>query len=251
HPGVVPVYGLGRYADGRPYYAMRFIEGETLRSAIDRFHSSDKAEAHGPGRDLEFRKLLGCLIDVCNAVAYAHSRGVVHRDLTPANILYEREGMPKITDFGLAKLLDSESDDSGEIPLTGTGTVLGTAQYMAPEQVLGASLDQRCDLYALGGVAYTLITGRPPFDGESPASVMISVTRDAVVPPSRLRPDVPNDLEHLIMTCLAKDPNSRPSSAEEVGQALARCRSSAEWDASAAATWWHEREANASRKASL
>ena len=112
HPGIVPVYGLGRHADGRPYYAMRLIEGETLKQAIERFHGA-KGAPHEPGeRELAFRRLLRRFIDACNAVAYAHSRGVVHRDLKPENIMLGRFGETLVVDWGVAKLLADVADDA-------------------------------------------------------------------------------------------------------------------------------------------
>src|SRR5262249_11846447 len=147
HPGIVPVYGLGRYADGRPYYAMRFIEGETLKEAIERFHKSGETRHSTVEREIAFRRLLRSLIDACNAVAYAHSRGVVHRDVKPENIMLGRFGETLVVDWGIAKPLPepggepadgsspgAPSDDSS---LTRPGSAIGTPQYMSPEQAAG------------------------------------------------------------------------------------------------------------------
>src|SRR5207302_3235612 len=134
HPGVVPVYGLGQYADGRPFYAMRFIKGDSLKDTIERFHKS--AAPWGTGeRALEFRKLLGRFLDVCNAVAYAHSRGVLHRDLKPGNIMLGQYGETLVVDWGLAKPLDRLEGVPGEAerplkPASGRGvtpTQMGSA----------------------------------------------------------------------------------------------------------------------------
>jgi tRNA A-37 threonylcarbamoyl transferase component Bud32 len=163
HPGVVPVYGLGRHADGRPFYAMRFIRGETLKDAIARFHESP---GHGLGHgDLEFRQLLGRFMAVCNAVAYAHSRGVIHRDLKPSNVMLGHYGETLVVDWGLAKAVGRDPAEDGARPAeptlvpvlaegssaTRTGAALGTPAYMSPEQAAGR-LDQlgpASDVYSL------------------------------------------------------------------------------------------------------
>ena len=143
----MPVYGLSRYPDGRPYYAMRLIEGETLREAIERFHRTGGAAQSGANRELAFRRLLRCVIDACNAVAYAHSRGVVHRDLKPENIMLCRFGETLVVDWGLAKLHLGREGEGEETPsvdelpsdasMTQPGSVLGTPRYMSPEQAAG------------------------------------------------------------------------------------------------------------------
>ena len=119
HPGIVPVYSLSRHADGRPYYAMRLIEGGTLRDAIERFHRTDGATQGREGRELAFRRLLRSVIDACNAVAYAHSRGVVHRDLKPENIMLGRFGETLVVDWGVAKLHLGTGGEGGEMRLRG------------------------------------------------------------------------------------------------------------------------------------
>src|SRR5262249_10473683 len=152
HPGVVPVYGLGSYPDGRPFYAMRFIQGDSLKDAIDRFHHQGPSTEPGQ-RAVEMRGLLGRFLDVCDAVAYAHSRGVLHRDLKPGNGMLGRYGETLVVDWGLAKLLGrtdeaapSESSlltagPASDATPTLAGTVVGTPQFMSPEQAAGR-LDQ-------------------------------------------------------------------------------------------------------------
>src|SRR5207302_1452341 len=163
HPGVVPVYGLGQYADGRPFYAMRFIKGDSLKDTIERFHKS--AAPWGTGeRALELRKLLGRFLDVCNAIAYAHSRGVLHRDLKPGNVMLGQFGETLVVDWGLAKpgQLAEPVTATGERPLrpppesgsaaTQMGRAMGTPAYMSPEQAAG-HLDlvgAASDVYSLG-----------------------------------------------------------------------------------------------------
>src|SRR5206468_2664422 len=147
HPGIVPVYGLGTYAGGRPYYAMRFIRGDSLKGAIEHFHGDDSLKRDPGRRSLELRKLLRRFLDVCNAIDYAHSRGVIHRDLKPANIILGRHGETLVVDWGLAKVVgraDPSVDDEQTIApsLSGSsetlpGSALGTPAYMSPEQARG------------------------------------------------------------------------------------------------------------------
>src|ERR1700722_14144786 len=149
HPGVVPVYGLGKYADGRPFYAMRFIKGDTLREAVDHFHKAE-ADERPASRRLELRKLLGRFVDICDVVAYAHSRGILHRDLKPDNIMLGKYGETLVVDWGLAKLIGASTetkDKDRSEPLfqpsgdgsaeTQMGSAIGTPQYMPPEQAAG------------------------------------------------------------------------------------------------------------------
>ena len=174
HPGVVPVYGLGAYADGRPYYAMRFIRGERMQEAIERFHKADEDPRRDPGeRSLALRELLGRFVAVCNAVAYAHSRGVIHRDLKPANVMLGEYGETLVVDWGLARLLDQADSEqtAAERPLlaglgqrrgaTQMGQVVGTPAFMPPEQAAGGSTrgpGQR--RVRLGATLYCLLTGQ-------------------------------------------------------------------------------------------
>jgi serine/threonine-protein kinase len=148
HPGIVPVYGLGTYGSGRPYYAMRFIKGDSLKEAIEQFHGNDTLKSHPGRRSLELRKLLRRFLDVCNAVDYAHSRGVIHRDIKPANIILGRHGETLVVDWGLAKAVGRADPAVGEQTLapsssgsseTMPGSALGTPAYMSPERPLAIS----------------------------------------------------------------------------------------------------------------
>ena len=178
HPGVVPVYGLGTYSDGRPYYAMRFVHGDSLRTAIEQFYAAE-SPARDPGeRSLAFRQLLRRFVDVCNAIAYAHSRGVVHRDLKPANVMLGKFGETLVVDWGLAKAgvdkhrgSDEETLDPVLHPGSGShemgtriGSALGTPGYMSPEQAAGriADIGPASDIYGLGATLHVLLYGRRP-----------------------------------------------------------------------------------------
>ena len=171
HPGIVPVYGLGTYGDGRPYYAMRFIRGDSLKEAIDRFHADDGLKSDPGRRSLGLHKLLRRFLDVCNAIDYAHSRGVLHRDIKPGNIIVGRHGETLVVDWGLAKATGDSAESAEERTLrpssasgsaeTLPGSALGTPAYMSPEQARGEldRLGPRSDVYSLGATLYCLLTG--------------------------------------------------------------------------------------------
>lgn len=230
-PHIVEVYDYGRTEDGTFYYVMEQLRGLSLYQLVSR---------HGPQPP---GRVIYLLRQACEALMEAHAAGLVHRDLTPANIFAARRGLRydfvKVLDFGLAEAV-AERHGAGP---GHRGTGLGTPQYMAPEQITGdREIDGRCDLYTLGGVAYTLLTGRPPFAGETAAEVRNAHVRDAVVPPSQHRQDIPADLEQMVVRCLAKDPESRFQAAEEMESALSACASADDWDARKAAVWWGEFE---------
>jgi tetratricopeptide (TPR) repeat protein len=230
HPGVVPVYGLTRDAEGQPCYAMRFIRGQTLQEAIARFHQTEEA-----GRGLALRQLLGRFVTVCNTVAYAHSRGVVHRDLKPSNIMLGDYGETLVVDWGMAKRLgppgEAGSPDEGGSPPgdgsddgTATGDVLGTPPFMSPEQAAGrpGAVGPASDIYGLGATLYALLAGRPPFDGDSVAEVLQKVQRGDFPPPRQLGPETPRALEAICLKAMAREPAARYATALELAADLER-----------------------------
>lgn len=222
HPGIVPVYGMGQHADGRPYYAMRLIRGESLKHAIERFHAA-KFSSQG-SRTLEFRKLLTRFIDVCNTVSYAHSRGVLHRDLKPSNIMLGKYGETLVVDWGLAKLVGtaetrerSQGDSSVRLlsalgsSETVAGSALGTPAYMSPEQAAGRidELGPATDIYSLGATLYCLLTGQAPIDGTDLGELLIKAQEGAYPRPSALEPRCPKALEAVCLKAMAREPADR------------------------------------------
>jgi serine/threonine-protein kinase len=228
HPNIVEIYDYGLTQDGTFYYVMEHLRGLSL---------ADLVERHGP---LPAGRVIYLLRQACAGLAEAHAAGLIHRDLKPANIFAAHIGarydVTKLLDFGLVKEVAL-----GPLGPSAPGEVMGSPLFMAPEQAMASgALDHRADLYALGAVAYFLLTGRPPFEGESVLGVLVAQARDPVVPPSRHLPDVPGDLEQVVLRCLAKGPADRYPDAEAMGQALADCAASGEWDGRRAATWWQE-----------
>ena len=176
---------------------------------------------------------------VCAGLAEAHALGLVHRDLKPANVFVAVRGgeadVAKVLDFGLVKL----TRDPGAPELSSDMTVSGTPMYMAPEQAVGdRSLDARADIYALGAMIYFALTGQPPFTGESAFEVMMAHARDPVVPPSQIVPGLPEDLERVVLRCLAKKPGERYPNVKALGEALVACASASEWGRNRAEAWW-------------
>jgi eukaryotic-like serine/threonine-protein kinase len=217
HPGIVPVYGLGTYAGGRPYYAMRFIKGDSLKEAIERFHEDEACKADPGRRSLESRKLLRRFTDVCNAIDYAHSRGVLHRDIKPGNIIVGKHGETLVVDWGLAKTLGriEPGQESGERTLvpsstsapaeTLPGSALGTPAYMSPEQSRGElnRLGSRSDVYSLGATLFCLLTGKPPFEAPDVGAVLRAVQEGRFSSPRKLDPSIDPALEAVCLKAMA------------------------------------------------
>jgi serine/threonine-protein kinase len=225
HPGVVPVHGLV-WLDGQPCYAMRFIQGESLAQASERFHQADQANRDPGERRVALRELLRRFIDVCNTLAYAHSRGVLHRDLKPANVMLGPFGETLVVDWGLACRFDQdaaarEQGTESVLPKapqkaegTQQGQVLGTPAYMAPEQAAGRwdAVGPHSDVYGLGATLYFLLTGQAAFAG-STAEILRQVQRGAFVPPRERKKGIPPALEAICLKAMALDPAERYTSA--------------------------------------
>jgi serine/threonine-protein kinase len=234
HPGVVPVYGLGAYPNGRPFYAMRFIRGQSLKEAIARFHTVDEEGGRDEGeRSLALRDLLGRFVGVCNTVAYAHSRGVLHRDLKPDNVMLGEYGETLVVDWGLARLLSQADSDrtaiqtsivsgsGGDSLPTQMGQVVGTPAYMPPEQASGR-VDQvgpASDVFALGGTLYCLLTGQPPYRGPD---ALAKARRAALVPARQIAGSVPAALEAVCGKAMAPRPEDRYATARALAEDVQR-----------------------------
>jgi serine/threonine-protein kinase len=217
HPGIVPVYGLGQYADGRPYYAMRFIRGDSLQEAVARFHSSPDKRLDSGERAVKLRELLGRFVDVCNAIAYAHSRGVLHRDLKPGNIMLGQYGETLVVDWGLAKPQDPSAytSESVEGPIrpstisssgaTLMGSAVGTPQYMSPEQASGRLdlLGPAADVYSLGATLYCVLTGHPPFEGGNVETILRNVEHGEFQRPRAVNGQIAPPLEAICLKAMA------------------------------------------------
>jgi serine/threonine-protein kinase len=226
HPGIVPVYGLGAYEDGRPFYAMRFIRGDNLKAAIEQFHQAEE-KGRDPGeRTVALLKLLRRFLDVCNAIDYAHSRGVLHRDLKPGNIMLGKFGETLVVDWGLAKSVgrpedapaSATMDDRTLVPQSGSdlrgtelGARLGTPAYMSPEQAAGRieALGPASDVYSLGATFYCLLTGRAPFNDPDIAELLRKVERGDFLPPRKLQSWIDPALEAICLKAMATNPGER------------------------------------------
>ncbi len=233
HPNICPIYELGEY-DGQPFIAMQLLEGETLGEWIESAHNLDMR--------LRLRRALDLAVQVANGLEAAHQKGIIHRDMKPANIFITRRGDAKILDFGLAKQLVEDdpapttlSDTTGaDIPaanadptkqhLTRTGTMMGTVSYMSPEQIRGEKLDARTDLFSLGLVLYEMVTGQRAFTGETGAAVHDAILLQEPTPVRQLNPAISSELERIIDKALEKDRNRRYRSADELARDLESLR---------------------------
>jgi serine/threonine protein kinase len=243
HPGIVPVYALGQYVDGRPFYAMQFIHGDCLKDAVDRFYQKYRPSTgvHESELSVEFRQLLGRFVDVCLAIEYAHSRGVLHRDLKPANIMLGNYGETLVVDWGLAKVIRTSAwhssqeatflpDLGSEFAPTLNGSVIGTPAFMSPEQAAGNldNLGPTSDVYSLGATFYFVLTGEPPFSGDDSRDLkwLLEQVQQGNFPrPRETNPRVPRSLEAICMKAMALHPHDRYTSprmlAEDVERWLA------------------------------
>jgi tetratricopeptide (TPR) repeat protein len=245
HPGVVPVYGMGTDAAGRPYYAMRFIRGDGLNEAIDRFHADASLKANPGRRSLELRKLLRRFVDVCNAIEFAHSRGVLHRDIKPANIIVGHYGETLVVDWGLAKVTGRADIGIGEPRLAGwarsgsaetlPGSTLGTPAYMSPEQAAGHidALGPRSDVYSLGATLYCLLTGKPPFEGKA-LEIVERVQQGRFAPPRHRDSSIDGALEAVCMKAMSLNADDRYGSCKALAEDVEH------WMAGEPVTAWRE-----------
>jgi serine/threonine-protein kinase len=246
HPGIVPVYGLGTYEGGRPYYAMRFVRGDSLKEAIEHFHRDEALKIDPGRRSLELQKLLRRFLDVCNAIDYAHGRGVLHRDIKPGNVIVGKHGETLIVDWGLAKATGRSDPTVGERTLmpsstsgsmeTLPGSTLGTPAYMSPEQAAGEldRLGPASDVYGLGATLYCLLTGKAPFEGDDVGALLRAVQNGDFLPPRRLDPRIDKALEAVCMKAMAKRPQDRYAGAKALAEDVER------WLANEPVTAWRE-----------
>jgi Protein kinase domain/FG-GAP-like repeat len=233
HTNIVPIFAVG-CEQGTHYFAMQFIAGQSLAEA-------SKA---GAGRDL--RVVAGWGVQAAEALAYAHARGVIHRDVKPSNLILDAEGTIWLTDFGLARCSD-------ELTMTATGLLLGTPRYVSPEQasLVSRPVDARSDVYSLGASLYELATGKPVYDGETLQRLLAQIRDSEPIPPRRHRPDLPRDLETILLRCLEKEPVRRYASAQALADDLRRfavgdpIKARRPGPIERAARWWRKRKGSA------
>src|SRR5919109_4523010 len=194
HPNVVGVYDRGEF-DGTYYIAMEYCEGRSLKDVI-------RAEA-----PLEVRRAIAIAKQMLVAARFAHRRNVIHRDLKPHNVILDAEDTVKVTDFGIAR--------AGASDITEVGAIMGTAQYLSPEQAQGRPVTEASDLYSVGIVLYEMLTGRAPFDGDSAVAIALKHVNQAAPSPREFRPEIPPELEAVVLKSLAKDPEARYTNADE------------------------------------
>lgn len=227
HPNTIEIYDYGRTADGQFYYVMEYLRGMDLTELVTRFGPMSPA------------RVIYLIRQVCSGLNEAHEQGMIHRDIKPSNIYVACRGgecdVAKVLDFGLVRQVAETPDEK----LTAERRVSGTPAFMAPEQAMGlANLDARVDIYALGCVAYYMLTGVPPFVRETRVEIMFAQARDPVVPPSHHRPELHADIEDVVLRCLEKAPADRFQTARALSRALGNCTAAAEWDGEDAERWW-------------
>jgi len=211
HPHICTLFDVG-HQDGVDFLVLEYLEGTTLAERLGR----------GGGAALDPKEALTIAMEICDALDKAHRTGIVHRDLKPANVMLTKAGA-KLLDFGLAKSAAPvvAASDLSMLPttppnLTAQGTILGTFQYMAPEQIEGLEADARTDIFAFGALLFEMLTGRTAFEGKTRASLLGAILKDDSPAVSRVRPGIPASLDRIISTCLAKDPDDRYQSARDL-----------------------------------
>ena len=204
HPNIVKIYSVSVREDLK-YIVMEYIEGITLKTYMQK------------KRVMKVDEILKCAGQILNALDHAHSKGIVHRDIKPQNIMLTRNGQIKVTDFGIAKLPNAET-------VTMTDKAIGTVYYISPEQASGKAIDSRSDLYSLGVTMYEMATGELPFDADSPVSVALMQVNDKPVPPKEINPEIPTGLQQIIANAMEKDPDERYQNAREMQSDIAELR---------------------------
>ncbi len=232
HPSVVPIYGMGQWKDGRPFYAMRFIRGDTLREAVDRFHAhGTTARTTRHERLLGLRRLLGHFVDACHAIEYAHSRGVLHRDLKPGNIMLGKYGETLVVDWGLAKFSTPSAaqmateellpgrDLTAGCDWTQFGAAQGTPAFMSPEQASGRTADvgRASDVFNLGATLYYALTGKPPYPALDVGEALRQAQTGDFARPREVRNWIPRSLEAVCLKAMAHQPEDRYDSIRALG----------------------------------
>jgi serine/threonine-protein kinase len=240
HWNSVDIYDYGHARCGTFYYVMEYLPGMNL---------DDLVAQHGP---MSAARLIYLLRQACDALAEAHRAGIVHRDIKPANIFAAERGglhdVAKLLDFGLAKPFS----DQDAIHVTQEGAITGSPHFMSPEQVMAErDLDGRSDIYSMGAVAYYLLTGEPPFNETKTMKVLFAHTNREPPPPSQLNAGVPSDVEQVVLRCLAKNPDDRYQTAEELMAALDQCADAGRWTRTDADAWWRGRAASTDEPAAL
>ena len=240
HHNTVEIYDFGHLDDGTFFYVMEHLEGLNLQELVDRHGLPPVA------------RVVYVMRQVCGALCEAHKIGFIHRDIKPENILLcclgGEHDVAKLFDFGLVRTI---GDDDPSSKITKDGACVGTPHYMSPEQVIGEEIDRRSDIYSLGAVAYFLLTGKTPFDGPNALAVMYARLKQPAPVPTRERPDVPPDVERIVLRCLARERSDRFDDALSLQRDLSQCACASEWDDERAALWWEQEDWRSSTPTAL